>query len=201
MAERRMISSLITESDEFLELPVTAQNFYFHLQSHADDRGFVKNPKTVMKMCGANAGDAKALLEAKFILSFPERTVILIKHWRIHNFIRKDRFHESAYVELLSALYLDENDAYSTNSQHSDRPVLQSCQPNSNQSGTTCHTEVRLELELGKSEVRDNNNIPTPIYPDEAQLPFEQTGNGNIDSAILAAYQFKQRRMNDEAVN
>lgn len=140
MAEHRMFTDKVIESDEFLELPVTAQNLYLHLNMHADDRGFVANPRTVMRICGATNGDAKALLDAKFILGFESKSVILIKHWRLHNLIRKDRMKETVYLELMSCIYLDENGSYTQNEMHAARPVLvadnqvtTNCQPSDNQ--------------------------------------------------------------------
>ena len=179
MGEHRCFSSKITESDDFLDLPVTAQNLYFHLNMHADDRGFVDNPRSVMRMCGASNGDAQALLSAKFMLGFDGKNVLLVKHWKIHNYIRKDRFNESAYVNLLKSIYYDENKGYSTNIEHQDRPVLSTtcqplvnqvttnCQPVDNHLSTTCLTQDKLSKDRKKEEKEERNPSFSLSYTDD----------------------------------
>lgn len=111
MAERRMIAKTITLSDAFLETPPTARCLYFTLLQSADDDGFVNNPRSLMKITGATNDDMKILLEKKFVLLF-ENGVIVIKHWRIHNYIQKDRYVETKYKDEKAQLELDENNAY-----------------------------------------------------------------------------------------
>lgn len=110
MAQRRLFSPDIVESDAFLDMPVSTQALYFHLGMHADDDGFV-NPKRVMRMIGAPDDDLKILLGKRFVLTF-ESGVIVIKHWRIHNSIRKDRYNETKYLEEKKTLILKENGSY-----------------------------------------------------------------------------------------
>lgn len=111
MAEKRMFAKTIIDSDAFLDMPATAQLLYFHLSMRADDDGFVNKPKAVMRLCGARDDDAKMLIEKKFLIPF-ESGVVVIKHWKIHNYIRKDTYHETKYKEEKSLLELDENDSY-----------------------------------------------------------------------------------------
>lgn len=111
MAERRMFAKTIIDSDAFLDMPATAQLLYFHLSMRADDDGFVNKPKAVMRLCGARDDDAKMLIEKKFLIPF-ENGVVVIKHWKIHNYIRKDTYNETKYKEEKAALELDENSAY-----------------------------------------------------------------------------------------
>lgn len=111
MAERRMLSKKITESDAFLDLPLTAQALYLHIMMNADDDGFLNNGKTIARMIGAKQSDMDALLDARFLIAF-EDGVICIKHWRIHNQIRKDRHHVTAYREHAESLYIKDNGAY-----------------------------------------------------------------------------------------
>lgn len=111
MAERRMFSKTITDTDAFLDMPHSAQALYFHLAMHADDEGFVGNPKKIQKMIGANDDDAKLLILKRFILVF-DSGVIVIKHWKIHNYIQSDRFKETTYLEEKSMLTLDGKKAY-----------------------------------------------------------------------------------------
>lgn len=114
MPERRMFTKKITESDAFLDMPSSTQMLYFHLSMNADDDGFVNNPKKIQRMCGASDDDFKLLLMKSFILSF-ESGVIVIKHWKMHNYIQIDRYRPSDYVEEKSMLGLKSNKAYTLN--------------------------------------------------------------------------------------
>ena len=122
MAERRMFAKTIIDSDAFLELPITAQLLYFHLSMRADDDGFCNKPRAIMNMIGAKNDDMKALRDNKFVIIF-DNGVTVIKHWRIHNYIRKDPYSETKYKFEKSTLYLDENNAYSVNPQFRDESV------------------------------------------------------------------------------
>lgn len=112
MAERRMFAKTIVTSDAFLDMPPTARCLYFTLAMFADDDGFVNNPKSIMRQSGSSTDDMNILIAKKFVLTF-ESGVIVIKHWRIHNYIRGDRKHDTKYAEELSSLNIDENGAYS----------------------------------------------------------------------------------------
>lgn len=111
MAERRMFAKTIIDSDAFLDMPVTARLLYYDLSMRADDDGFVNSPKKIMRMVGASQDDLGILAAKKFIIPF-EIGVVVIKHWRIHNYIRKDTYHETPYKEQKELLELDENNAY-----------------------------------------------------------------------------------------
>ena len=111
MAERRMFAKTIIDSDAFLEMPVTSQLLYFHLSMRADDDGFINKPKSIMRMIGCKDDDMKLLFAKKFLIPF-ESGVVVIKHWKIHNYIRKDTYTETKYKEEKSTLELDENSAY-----------------------------------------------------------------------------------------
>lgn len=111
MAERRMFAKTIVTSDAFLDMPLSARCLYFTLGMLADDDGFVNNPKSIMRQTGACTDDLNLLIVKRFILAF-ESGVIVIKHWRIHNYLQKDRYKETKYLDEKSALALDENGAY-----------------------------------------------------------------------------------------
>lgn len=111
MAERRMFAKTIIDSDAFLEMPTTSQLLYFHLAMRADDDGFVNKPKSLMRMVGCKDDDLKLLFVKKFLIPF-ESGVVVIKHWKIHNYIRKDTYTETKYKEERATLELDENSAY-----------------------------------------------------------------------------------------
>lgn len=111
MAERRMFAKKITESDAFLDMPSSTQMLYFHLSMNADDDGFVNNPKKIQRMCGASDDDFKLLIAKSFVILF-ESGVIVIKHWKMHNYIQADRYRPTDYVEEKSMLGLKKNKAY-----------------------------------------------------------------------------------------
>lgn len=111
MAERRMFAKKITESDAFLDMPSSTQMLYFHLSMNADDDGFVNNPKKIQRMCGASDDDFKLLIAKSFVLLF-ESGVIVIKHWKMHNYVQADRYRPTDYVEEKSMLGLKKNKAY-----------------------------------------------------------------------------------------
>ena len=113
MAERRMFAKTIIDSDAFLDMPISAQLLYFHLSMRADDEGFINKPKTIMRVCGCKDDDIKILFAKKFVIPF-DSGVVVIKHWKIHNYIAKDRFVETKYKEEREQLQLDENKAYTT---------------------------------------------------------------------------------------
>lgn len=108
---RRMFSNQIVDSDAFLDMPSSAQNLYFHLGMRADDDGFVGNPRKIQKVVGGSEDDLKILLAKRFILSF-ESGVIVIKHWLIHNQIRKDRYNETQYLDEKKTLEIKSNNSY-----------------------------------------------------------------------------------------
>ena len=112
MAEKRRFSKRVIDTDEFLDMPATAQMLYFHLAMNADDDGFVGKPKTIMRMCRASQDDLTVLLGKQFVISF-DSGVIVIRHWRIHNIIRKDMYHPTIYEKEKEMLSLDKSDAYS----------------------------------------------------------------------------------------
>ena len=116
MGERRMFAKTIVTSDAFLDMPMSARCLYFTLGMFADDDGFVNNPKSIMRQVGATIDDMNILIGKKFILIF-ESGVIVIKHWRIHNYIQSDRYHPTKYQEEKATLTLDENKAYTQNKQ------------------------------------------------------------------------------------
>ena len=111
MAERRMFAKTIVTSDAFLDMPLSARCLYFTLGMFADDDGFVNNPKSIMRQVGACTDDLNLLLLKRFILKF-DSGVIVIKHWRIHNYIQKDRYKETKYIDEKATLMLDEKGAY-----------------------------------------------------------------------------------------
>jgi len=111
MAERRMFAKTIVLSDAFLDMPLSARCLYFTLGMLADDDGFINSPKSIIRQCGASDDDMRILLAKKFVIAF-ENGVIVIKHWRINNYLRNDRYRETVYVDEKNHLTIDEHGNY-----------------------------------------------------------------------------------------
>ena len=116
MAEKRMFTQKIIDSDAFLDMPLSTQALYFHLNMRADDDGFVNNPKRIQRTIGASEDDLKLLIVKRFVICF-ENGVIVIKHWRMHNLRRFDRYVHTVYVDEYNSLYIKTNGAYTQNPQ------------------------------------------------------------------------------------
>jgi len=111
MAEKRMYSKKVTETDDFLALPLSTQALYFHLGMNADDDGFVSAPQKVARMLGSNKNDMDLLLFKKYLIPF-ENGVCVIKHWRINNYLRGDRYNETVYTEEKAQLTITPGGSY-----------------------------------------------------------------------------------------
>ena len=112
MAERRMFAKSIVDSDSFLDMPVSARLLYYDLGMRADDDGFINSPKRTMKITGASDDDMRLLIAKQFVIPF-ESGVVVIKHWKIHNYIQKDRYKETIHIEEKNRLTTCENKEYS----------------------------------------------------------------------------------------
>lgn len=145
IAERRMFAKTIIDSDAFLDMPLSTQALYFHLSMRADDDGFINNPKKIQRMIGSSDDDLKVLIAKRYLLPF-ESGVVVIKHWKIHNYIQKDRYKPTVYTEEKSMLAVKANGVYT------DRI----------QNGYSMDTQVRLgkdRLELDKDSIE---SLPPP---------------------------------------
>ena len=112
MAQKRMFTMKIVDSDAFLDMPLSTQALYFHLNMRADDDGFIGNSKRIMRTIGCHDDDLKMLILKRFVLVF-EDGVIVIKHWRMHNCISQNRYHETQYTDEKGQLLLKDNKSYS----------------------------------------------------------------------------------------
>lgn len=160
MAERRMFAKSIIDSDAFLEMPLSTQALYFHLAMRADDDGFVNSPRKIAKMLGTGEDEFKVLLAKKFLLGF-ESGVIVIKHWKIHNYIQKDRYTPTKYFEEKNTLSLDENKSYSLTKLIKKQPCIQHVY--------SLDTQVRLgkdRLEIGKNRLEVVEDITSTAAED-----------------------------------
>jgi hypothetical protein len=114
MAEKRMFTKKVSDSDAFIEMSAAAQALYFHLNQGADDDGFNNQVQMAMWKAHASIDDLKVLMAKNFIIRF-ESGVIVIKHWRMHNTLRKDRYTPTNFQEELAMLGVKENEAYTLN--------------------------------------------------------------------------------------
>ena len=111
MAERRMFAKTIIDSDAFLDMPATTQLLYFHLCMRADDDGFINSPRKVQRVVGCSDDDLRLLIAKRFLIPF-ESGVVVIKHWKIHNYIRSDRYRETIYRNEMAQLAEDGDGVY-----------------------------------------------------------------------------------------
>lgn len=111
MAERRMFSKKIIDSDAFLDMPQSTQCLYFHLGMRADDDGFINGPKKIARMVGSSDKDLEILVEKRYLLAF-DSGVVVIKHWKIHNYIQNDRYKPTLYMDEANSLHIKENGVY-----------------------------------------------------------------------------------------
>jgi hypothetical protein len=168
MAGRRMVNIRIIDSDNFLELPLSTQALYFHLLLRADDDGFINNPKRIQRMIGGSEDDFKLLIAKQYILTFSSG-VIVIKHWRMHNCIKKDRYHETDCINEKNMLYLNENKTYTFE------------KPQCIQNGDNLEPEWNPSIgkvSLGKSSI--NNNI-LPEQAGQQKQEQQKLENDNKD--------------------
>ena len=170
MAEKRMFSKKIIDSDAFLDMPLSTQCLYFHLAMRADDEGFINNPKKISRMIGCGDDDLKLLVAKRFILPF-ESGVVVIKHWLIHNTIRKDRVKETLYKNEKSLLNIKENGAYTT----SDIPPKIECQPNDNQMTTERQPNVSIDKNRLDKISLDKISLDINTYAPSDNIASEQT--------------------------
>lgn len=111
MAQKRMFNNSVVGSDDFLEMPDSSQNLYFHLSMQADDDGFVDNWKSIMRMTGKKEDDLKILIAKSFIIPF-DTGILVIKHWRLNNYIQKDRYKETIHKKEKAQLAVGKNNVY-----------------------------------------------------------------------------------------
>ena len=183
MAERRMFAKTIVDSDMFIDMPMSARLLYYDLAMRADDDGFVNSPKKIMKFVGASVDDMNVLIAKQFIIPF-ESGVVVIKHWRIHNYIRKDTYKETPYKDEKALLYLDKNNGYrlenecpSTNRQRTVNEPSTQVRLGKDRLGKDRLGKVRLEL--GKDRVRDRERQELESAHAPENLPLEIAENKN----------------------
>ena len=178
MAERRMFAKSIVDSDAFIDLPMSARLLYYDLGMRADDDGFVNSPKKIMRMTGATNDDMNILLMRKFVIAF-DNGVVVIKHWRIHNYIQKDRYKPTNYKEQMAMLETDENGSYRR--LKAPHPCIQSVstvEPEWIQNVSTTEPQDRLAKDsIGKERLLDADKPHKHPTLEEVKAYCSERGN------------------------
>lgn len=161
MSERRLFSTKVTESDAFLDMPLSSQALYFHICLNCDDDGVCDSPRKIIRMVGAQADDLNILVAKRFLLQLSQN-VFVVKHWLIHNSINKQRYKPSKHADLLAGLYIKENGAYTddeTTALKQWEPVVKQCLNNVetpfNLSQVKSSQEKLREVNISQSSVID----------------------------------------------
>jgi hypothetical protein len=147
-----MMSKSIIETDKFMDMPMSAQCLYFHLLLRADDDGFIVSPKRTMRSIGCTDDDMKILIAKSYVLAF-ESGVIVVKHWRIHNYVKRDRYKQSSIPES-KLIMLDENREYQYLEPKRNQSGT-SLEPKRNQSGTSLEPKRSKEEREGHPEYHE----------------------------------------------
>lgn len=174
MAERRMFAKTVIDSDSFLDMPMSSQALYFHLSMRADDDGFVNNPKKIQRMVAATDDDLKLLVVKNFLIPF-ESGVVVIKHWKIHNYIQSDRYKPTVYTEEKAQIEVKENNVYT-------RCI---------QNVSNLDTQVRLDKNsIGKNNMKSSNGEKTRFIPPtiEEIRTYCAERNNTIDAELFISH-------------
>lgn len=181
-----MFSDKVVETDKFLDMPVSTQNLYFHLCMHADDDGFLGNPKTITRSIGGQQDDLTHLIEKGYVIVFEDGTVA-ITDWFVHNYIPKDRYHKTVYQENKKKLELSETKQYHLVTRS---PIVQDTESKQDvyNMDTSCIQDVNkvyTEDKLSKDKLSKDNNInklsssesnsdPEPEKHKSQKIPYEK---------------------------
>ena len=192
MAERRMFAKTIVDSDAFLDMPLSSQALYFHLSMRADDDGFVNNPKKIQRMIGCSDDDLKLLIAKRFVLIF-DSGVIVIKHWRLHNTLRKDRYKPTIYQEEFKKLILKSDGGYTdrlpSGCQADDKEETaknaDSNQINELDDGCQTGNQVATQDRLGKDRLSINTNQKQTEICNEEPAREDGVCSENFDDPLI----------------
>ena len=177
-----MFAKTIIDSDAFLDMPMSARLLYYDLSMRADDDGFVNSPKKIMRMIGATQDDLTILGLRKFIIPF-DNGVVVIKHWYIHNYIRKDTYNETPYKEQKELLEFDENKSYRLRG-NMDTERIQSVDGSS--------TQVRLGKDsIGKDNIESRTKKFVPPSIDQVREYCKERNNSVDPQRFIDFYESK----------
>ena len=170
MAERRMIAKSIVFSDDFLDMPLSSRCLYFTFLTIADDDGFINNPKSIIRQCGASNDDLRLLIAKSYIIPF-ESGVIVIKHWKMHNYIKSDRYKETPCKDEKSQLITLKDKSYALKN---DEPLEPLKNEQCIQSGTEVEPQDRVRVRV-RDRVRVNNPPISPLKGESGEVTKPKT--------------------------
>ena len=156
MAERRMLSRTILDSDKFLDMPLTTQALYIHLIMNADDDGFLNNSQKITRMIGAGKKDFELLISAEFIIDF-DNGICAVKHWKLHNYIRSDRYKPTVYQDELSRLVIASNKVYEESKTYEKTKVYEADTNEKLSHSNSYKIILKAEIKGEDKSLRDNN--------------------------------------------
>ncbi|MDC7289569.1 hypothetical protein NXH76_17350 [Blautia schinkii] len=185
MADKRMFTKKIIDSDAFLDMPLSTQALYFHLAMRADDDGFLNNANKILRIIGAAQNDYDLLVAKRFVIQFPDG-ICVIKHWRMHNYIQKDRYKETQYKDEKSMLGIKKNGAYTLDKKKDVSNLATGCV----QSATTMYPECiqsvsGLEAQVRLGKVSIDKDRYKDIVDTEASTPPAHEKKHSDDSFEL----------------
>lgn len=182
MAERRMFAKTIIDSDTFLDMPLSTQALYFHLSMRADDDGFINNPRKIQRSIGATDDDLKLLVLKQFVLIF-ESGIIVIRHWRLHDYVRSDRYKETIYTEEKAQISVGKDNLYTVGI------------PSDNQMVDSLATQYRVgkdRIELGEDRGESTpSSTPAPLSK-KSHSKAERHKYGEYNHVLLTDEQLKK---------
>lgn len=203
MARKRMFRTDVLDTDAFLDMPLSAQALYFHLNLRADDDGFIGNPKRITSTIGASIDDLKLLVAKRFVIVFDDG-VIVIKHWRMHNTIQKDRYTPTVYTEDLAMLGIKENRAYTLNTSCAETVCIQNdskmetnCIQNGNTDIDKNRKDIDKDIDLDISSAQSlSQKAPTPME-EEADVELIPLSDGSGWRPTISEYKEYERLFPD----
>lgn len=189
MAEKRMFTKSIIDSDNFLDLPATTQTLYFHLGMRADDEGFINNARSIARMVGATSDDIDLLVDNDFLIAF-DSSVVVITHWRLNNNVQKDRLKETIYTEERAQLVVKENGAYALRSQSGAEieQLANKLDTDCKQNDTECFQNVsKMEASANKMDANVTEMLPQNRIDknrlDKSSVDKSSVGESSVERA------------------
>lgn len=159
MAERRMFSKKVVDCDAFLDMPLSTQCLYFHLALRADDDGFVNKVKRIMRMIGSSDDDLRILIAKDFVKTF-ESGLIVITHWKVHNYIQKDRYRPSTYPEKM-LLTVTNSGIYEYCTEQNEQENEPICIQTVSEQDTECIQDVSVVKSIDKTKKEIKHICPS----------------------------------------
>lgn len=190
MANKRMFSLSVIDSDAFLDMPLSTQALYFHLCMRADDDGFVDNPKKIQRVVRATEDDLRVLMTKQFVIPF-DTGVLVIKHWKVHNVVRRDMYKKTLYQAEMALIEVDDVGVYQTRNE----PVTNSLQPcievDAEPAQDSNIDKIRLDKDRLDKDKGEKRKRFTPPTVEEVRAYCEERHNGIDPERFVNFYSSK----------